>query len=94
MLKSVVHQIRNSHLKVSNKDKKEFAFDMKKIYQWINQESAMQNLDKFAKKMMQKIPSIIKSWYENFVELTTFFKYPYELSQAIYRQIQLNQWIN
>ncbi|WP_318043512.1 IS256 family transposase [Mesomycoplasma ovipneumoniae] len=71
--KCVVHQIRNSLLKVSNKDKKEFTEDMKSIYQAINQESAMQNLDEFAKKWVQKYPSIIKSWYANFVELTTFF---------------------
>ncbi|WP_276308107.1 transposase [Mesomycoplasma dispar] len=44
----------------------------------------MQNLDEFAKKWGQKYPSIIKSWYANFAELTTFFKYPYELRQAIY----------
>ncbi|WP_341490523.1 IS256 family transposase [Mesomycoplasma ovipneumoniae] len=31
--KCVVHQIRNLILKVSNKDKKEFVLDMKKIYQ-------------------------------------------------------------
>ncbi|VEU61984.1 transposase, mutator type [Mesomycoplasma dispar] len=82
--KCVVHQIRNSLLKVSHKDKKELAYDMKKIYQAVNQEFAMQNLDEFAKKWEQKYPSIIKSWYSNFVELTTFFKYPYELRQAIY----------
>lgn len=82
--KCVVHQIRNSLLKVSYKDKKEFGYDMKKIYQAINQEFAMQNLDEFAKKWGQKYPSIIKSWYVNFAELTTFFKYPYELRQAIY----------
>ncbi len=44
----------------------------------------MQNLDEFAEKWGQKYPSIIKSWYANFVELTTFFKYPYELRKAIY----------
>ncbi|MDW2861288.1 hypothetical protein R7U33_03390 [Mesomycoplasma ovipneumoniae] len=32
----------------------------------------MQNLDEFAEKWGQKYPSIIKSWYTNFVELTTF----------------------
>ncbi len=82
--KCVVHQIRNSLSKVSYKHKKEFAWDMKSIYQAINQGSAMQNLDKFAEKWGQKYPSIIKSWYANFVELTTFFKYPYELRQIIY----------
>ncbi|WHF53268.1 IS256 family transposase [Mesomycoplasma ovipneumoniae] len=82
--KCVVHQIRNSLLKVSYKHKKEFAQDMKSIYQAINQESAMKNLDEFAEKWGQKYPSIIKSWYTNFVELTTFFKYPYELRRAIY----------
>ncbi|WP_420180075.1 IS256 family transposase [Mesomycoplasma ovipneumoniae] len=85
--KYLIHQIRNSLLKVSNKDKKDFAYDMKKIYQvnWaINQQFALQNLDEFAKIWGQKYPSIIKSWYDNFAELTTFFKYPYELREAIY----------
>nr|WP_052328385.1 transposase [Mesomycoplasma ovipneumoniae] len=36
------------------------------------------------RKMEAKYSSIIKSWYANFVELTIFFKYPYELKQAIY----------
>ncbi|WP_143825418.1 IS256 family transposase, partial [Mesomycoplasma ovipneumoniae] len=82
--KCVVQQVRNSLLKVSYKDKKDFASDMKSIYQAINQEFAMQNLDEFAKKWGQKYPSIIESWYANFVELTTFFKYPDELRQSIY----------
>ncbi|MDW2906456.1 IS256 family transposase [Mesomycoplasma ovipneumoniae] len=82
--KCVVQQIRNSLLKVSYKGKKDFAQDMKSIYQAINQESAMQNLDEFAEKWDQKYALIIKSWYANFVELTTFFKYPYELRQEIY----------
>ncbi|WNM17019.1 IS256 family transposase [Mesomycoplasma ovipneumoniae] len=85
MFKNVLFTKLETHfLKVSNKDKKEFVLDMKKIYQAANQEFAMQNLDKFAEKWGQKYPSIIKSWYTNFVELTTFFKYPYELRQAIY----------
>ncbi|WP_337905144.1 IS256 family transposase [Mesomycoplasma ovipneumoniae] len=82
--KCVVQQVRNSLLKVSYKDKKDFASDMRSIYQAINQESAMQNLDEFAKKWGQKYPSIIKSWHEYFAELTTFFKYPNELRQSIY----------
>uniref|UniRef100_UPI003CC7D9D6 transposase n=1 Tax=Mesomycoplasma ovipneumoniae TaxID=29562 RepID=UPI003CC7D9D6 len=55
-----------------------------KIHQAANQEFAMQNLDKFAEKWGQKYPSIINFWYTNFVELTTVFKYPYELRRAIY----------
>ncbi len=82
--KCVVHQIRNLILKVSNKDKKSLSLIWKRFIKAINQESAMQNLDKFAEKWGQKYPSIINSWYTNFVELTTFFKYPYELRQAIY----------
>ncbi|WP_341516042.1 IS256 family transposase [Mesomycoplasma ovipneumoniae] len=90
--KCVVHQIRNSLSKVSYKHKKEFAWDMKSIYQAINQESAMQNLDKFAEKWGQKYPSIIKSWYANFVELTTFFKYPYEFKLG-QRKLTLRCWL-
>ncbi|WP_069096848.1 IS256 family transposase [Mesomycoplasma ovipneumoniae] len=81
--KCVVQQIRNSLLKVSYKHKKDFVKNMKSIYQATNQESAMQNLDEL-RKNEPKYPSIIKSWYTNLVELTIFFKYLYELRQAIY----------
>ncbi|WNM15464.1 transposase [Mesomycoplasma ovipneumoniae] len=55
MQKCVVHQIRNSLSKVSYKHKKSLPRIWKSIYQAINQESAMQNLDEFAENEVKNI---------------------------------------
>ncbi|WDV48978.1 IS256 family transposase [Mesomycoplasma ovipneumoniae ATCC 29419] len=82
--KCVVHQIRNSLLKVSNKDKKSLSLIWKRFIKRLIKNLQCKILINLRKKWGQKYPSIIKSWYTNFAELTTFFKYPYELRQAIY----------
>jgi transposase-like protein len=38
----------------------------------------------FQEKWEQKYPLVIKSWENNWVELTTYFKYPYEVRRLIY----------
>nr|WP_318036332.1 transposase [Mesomycoplasma ovipneumoniae] len=56
MFKNVLFtKLETRFLKVSNKDKKEFVLDMKKIYQAPNQEFAMQNLDKLRKNEVKNI---------------------------------------
>ncbi|WNM15143.1 IS256 family transposase [Mesomycoplasma ovipneumoniae] len=83
--KCVVHQIRNSLLKVSNKDKKRVCpWYEKRFIKRLIKNSQCKILINLQKNEVKKYPSIINSWYTNFVELTTFFKYPYELRQAIY----------
>ncbi|WNM14656.1 IS256 family transposase [Mesomycoplasma ovipneumoniae] len=84
MFKNVLFtKLETRFLKVSNKDKKEFVLDMKKIYQAANQEFAMQNLDKFAEKWGKNILQLSILGIQ--ISLTNnIFKYPYELRQAIY----------
>ncbi|WDV48621.1 IS256 family transposase [Mesomycoplasma ovipneumoniae ATCC 29419] len=82
--KCVVHQIRNSLLKVSNKDKKSLSLIWKRFIKRLIKNLQCKILINLRKNEAKKYPSIIKSWYTNFAELTTFFKYPYELRQAIY----------
>ena len=52
----VVHQIRNSCKYVVYKDKKEFATDMKNIYNAPNKEAASMELDNLEKKWGENIP--------------------------------------
>ena len=80
----IVHQIRNSTKFVPHKDRKTLCADLKKIYGAVNLEDAEYALEELREKWGQRFPSIIKSWDDNWVELTTFFQYPGEIRHLIY----------
>ena len=75
----VVHQIRNSARYVVWKDKKEFSADMKLIYNAPTKEAAKASLEDFSKKWNHKYPYAIKSWEENWDDLTGFFDFPVKI---------------
>lgn len=68
----VVHQIRNASRYVVWKDKKEFTKDMKEIYAAPTRQAAESALEFFAQKWNDKYPYAIRSWRENWTELTVF----------------------
>ena len=80
----VVHQIRNSARYVVWKDKKAFAKDMKQIYDAPTKQAAKASLDHFAAQWNHKYPYAIKSWEDNWEELTVFFDFPLEIRKIIY----------
>ena len=80
----VVHQIRNASKYVVWKDKKTFTNDMKEIYTSPTKEAAKLALDDFAKKWNDKYSYAIKSWYDNWGNLTAFFDFPVEIRKIIY----------
>jgi transposase-like protein len=80
----VVHQIRNTCRYVVWKDKKEFTRDMKEIYTAPNKEAALAALNDFGLKWESKYSYAIKSWRDNWDELTVFFDYPMEIRRIIY----------
>lgn len=80
----VVHQIRNSSRYVVWKDKKQFAKDLKEVYTAPTRQAAATALDSFAQKWNHKYPYAIKSWKDNFDELTVFFDFPIEIRKIIY----------
>jgi transposase-like protein len=80
----VVHQIRNSSRYVVWKEKKEFTRDMKNIYNAPNKEIAEQALIEFEEKWNAKYPYAIRSWKNNWDELTVFFGFPLEIRKIIY----------
>lgn len=80
----VVHQIRNACRYVVWKDKKEFTADMKQIYDAPNREAAKAALDDFAAKWEGKYGYAVKSWRDNWEELTVFFDFPIEIRRIIY----------
>lgn len=80
----VVHQIRNSCRYVVWKDKKEFTVDMKDIYAAPTRQAAQAALASFEAKWGSKYGYAIKSWKDNWEELTVFFDFPIEIRQIIY----------
>ena len=80
----VVHQIRNACRYVVWKDKKAFTADMKHIYNAPTEQAAKAALEDFANKWESKYSYAIKSWRENWDELTVFFEFPLEIRKIIY----------
>jgi len=80
----VIHQIRNSMKYVSYKEQKAVMADLKKVYQALTIEEAEYAFEEFKEKWGNKHPIIIKSWENNWLELTTYFEYPYEIRKMIY----------
>lgn len=80
----IIHQLRNSSKYVSYKDLKALMADLKRVYTVVDEETALSALDDFAAKWDSKYPKISKSWYENWPNLSTYFKFPNELRKLIY----------
>jgi transposase-like protein len=80
----VVHQIRNACRYVVWKDRRAFTRDMKEIYTAPTRDAAWAALNDFAKKWESKYSYAIKSWKDNWDELTVFFDYPAEIRKIIY----------
>lgn len=80
----VIHQLRNSGRYVSYKDIKELMKDLKAVYTAPDEASALEALDAFGEKWNKKYAYITKSWRENWANLSTYFKYPYEIRKLIY----------
>ncbi len=80
----IIHQIRNTTKFVSYKDLKVLMSDLKKVYAAPKEETALFELDVFEEKWMQKYPKIAVSWKTNWVNLSTYFKYPQEVRTLIY----------
>ena len=80
----IVHQIRNSIRYVVSKEQKEFAKDLKLIYQAPTKEVAEEELLKLDEKWGKKYPLVINSWNNKWENLSVFFKYPAEIRKIIY----------
>ncbi|WP_264375829.1 IS256 family transposase [Wolbachia endosymbiont (group B) of Sphaerophoria taeniata] len=80
----IVHQIRNSLKYVSSKDVKSFMSDLKKIYQASNKEIAENYLLELDEKWGTKYPMVIKSWQNNWENLSGYFKYSDPVRRLVY----------
>lgn len=80
----VIHQIRNSLKYVSYKEQKALMADLKAVYQALTLQEAEAAFAVFKEKWGKKHPVVIRSWENNWLELTAYFKYPYEMRRIIY----------
>ena len=80
----IVHQIRNSIKHVASKNQKEFILDLKTVYQAETKDLAEHNLLMLDEKWGRKYPIVIKSWNNNWDNLSTYFKYSAEIRKLIY----------
>lgn len=82
--KCVIHQIRNSLKYVASKDQKTFMKDLKKVYQSPTKSQAEIELLNLEEIWGKKYPIVIRSWNENWDELTTYFQYDMNIRKLIY----------
>lgn len=80
----IIHQIRNSLRYVPDKDKKPFMTDLKLVYQALNKEQGYENLISLDEKWGKKYPVPVQSWYNNWENLSTFFRYDADIRRVIY----------
>jgi putative transposase len=80
----VVHVIRNGMKYVSYKDMKEFAKDIKSIYQAPTQEAALKGLNALKEKWSEKYPLAINVWEKNFDRISTMYQFTPEIRRLIY----------
>ena len=80
----IVHQIRNSLRYVGSLDQKQFAKELKAVYQAFTKEEAELALNKLEEKWGKKYPIVFKSWRKNWDNLSVYFKYPADIRKVIY----------
>lgn len=80
----IIHQIRNSLKYVSHKEQRKLMADLKQVYQALTLEEAELAFEMFKENWGKKHPLIIRSWENNWLELTAYFKYPHEIRKMVY----------
>jgi transposase-like protein len=79
----IVHQIRNTLRFLNYKERKLFAQELKDVYRAHDAESGFSSLERLKKEYPEYSPAL-KSWYDNWNELSHFFEYPQEIRKIIY----------
>ena len=82
--KCIVHQIRNSLKFIPSKHTKEFLKNLKTVCKANTKAQAEQNLLDLSDKWSKRYPMAVKTWEDNWEELSTFFAYPAEIRRIIY----------
>jgi len=80
----IVHQIRNSLRFIGSANQKQFAKELKNVYQSFTKEEAEIELDKLEEKWGKKYPIVFTSWRNKWENLSVYFEYPEDIRRVIY----------
>lgn len=80
----IIHQIRASMRYIPYKDKKAFVADLKTIYTSVNEDMALENLLYVKDKWSGKYPNAVKSWEDNWDNISTFLMFPDYIRKIMY----------
>lgn len=80
----IVHQIRNSLRYVVSQDQKIFMSDLKVVYKADTKALAEEALLELDAKWGKKYPSVLRSWNNNWENLSHYFKYSSPIRKLIY----------
>lgn len=80
----IVHQVRNTLKYVADKDKKEFASDLKTIYHAPNEELGHERMERITEKWHERYPNAMKSWSTNWDVISPIFKFSADVRKVIY----------
>jgi putative transposase len=80
----IIHQIRNCLRYISWKDRKAFVADLKTVYKASSREEAKANLARLGETWGEQYAIAVRSWENNWENLTTMFDFPKEIRRMIY----------
>ena len=80
----IVHQIRNTMRYIAVKDKRTFMKDLRLVYDAVDLNQAQEAFYSLEKNWEAKYPYAIKSWIQNWDELTSYYHFPLEIRRIIY----------
>lgn len=80
----IVHLIRNTLKYVAEKDRKEFAKDLKGIYTAATEKIASEKLANVESKWEAKYPYAMKSWITKWENISPIFKFSADVRKVIY----------
>lgn len=80
----IVHQVRNTLKYVADKDKKEFAADLKTIYHAPAEEQGHARMLEVTEKWHEHYPNAMKSWSANWDVISPIFKFSADVRKVIY----------
>ena len=80
----IVHHVRNTLKYVADKNKKEFASDLKTIYTAPDEKTGLKQLETVTKKWEVHYPNAMKRWSDNWDVITPIFKFSSEVRKVIY----------
>jgi putative transposase len=80
----IVHQVRNTLKYVADKDKKQFAADLKTIYHAPSEEVGYERMKNVTEKWQEHYPNAMRSWSTNWDVISPIFKFSADVRKVIY----------